>query len=147
MAKAISHRAILRSGVQAQEVIARALQDLSAGGYPESHRFAIRLAMDEAINNAIKHGNRGDTAKRVTVVYSLSAELFEVTIEDEGLGFDPDAVPDPTDARYIERPSGRGVMLMRAYMTSVAFEGRGNRVKLVKRRDCPLPAPTTQLAN
>ncbi len=147
MSKPISHRAILRSAVQAQEVIARAMQDLSAGGYPESHRFAIRLAMDEAINNAIKHGNRGDITKRVTVVYSVTTESFEVTIEDEGLGFDPNAVPDPTDARYIERPSGRGVMLMRAYMTAVAFEDRGNRVKLVKRRDCSLPAPTSQAAN
>lgn len=108
-------------------------------GFSDESLFAIRLAVDEAIANAIQHGNRGDPSKHVTIRYRVDRDRFEITVADEGHGFHPDQLPDPTTPENIERPHGRGVMLMRAYMTEVSFNERGNEVTMVKRRDCHLP--------
>ncbi len=96
--------------------------------------FSIRLAMEEAVVNAIEHGNDLDPLKRVHVVCRISADSAFIQITDEGPGFDPGAIPDPTDHDHLECPGGRGVMLMRSFMTEVFFNERGNRVTLVKRR-------------
>ena len=63
--------------------------------YPERSLFGIRLALEEAIVNAVRHGNRNDPTKTVRIRYRLDAEQFLIEIEDEGHGFDPDGVPDP----------------------------------------------------
>ena len=94
--------------------------------------FSIRLALEEALVNAIKHGNQMDRSKKVHVGYRLFADRFEVVVTDEGRGFDPDDVPDPTAVENLERPCGRGLMLMRHYMNEVAFSGRGNCVRMSK---------------
>src|SRR5262249_10225277 len=69
---------------------------LESSRYGERDMFHIELALEEALVNAIKHGNQLDPAKQVRVSYSISAERFEIRIEDEGGGFDPADVPDPT---------------------------------------------------
>ncbi len=94
--------------------------------------FSIRLALEEALVNAIKHGNQLDRAKKVHVAYRFLADRFEVHITDEGPGFDPSDVPDPTAVENLERPCGRGLMLMRHYMNEVAYSKRGNTVSMTK---------------
>lgn len=101
-------------------------------GYGETCAFAIRLAMEEALYNAIKHGNRMDPAKAVEVEVDVNKDRAIITITDQGEGFDPTGVPDPTTDENLEKPSGRGIMLMRAYMDEVRFNRRGNQVRLVK---------------
>jgi serine/threonine-protein kinase RsbW len=112
-----------------QEEIERLLRAHGAG---EKEIFGIRLALEEALVNAIKHGNQLDRSKKVTVTSVVHAERIEIHITDEGNGFDPGDVPDPTDVENIERPCGRGLMLMRHYMTEVSFTGRGNSVRMAK---------------
>lgn len=94
--------------------------------------FGVRLALEEALVNAIKHGNQMDRAKAVHVSYRLLPDRFEIHITDEGPGFDPNDVPDPTAVENLERPCGRGLMLMRHYMSEVAYNTQGNRVTMVK---------------
>ena len=101
-------------------------------GYDETSAFAIRLALEEALYNAIKHGNRMDPSKTVAVEYDITPSRVVITITDQGEGFDPAGVPDPTTDENLEKPSGRGIMLMRAYMDQVDFSPRGNQVRLVK---------------
>lgn len=107
---------------------------LAAFGYSESELFAIRLAIEEAVANGINHGNRKDPAKQVTLACSVDADRVFVVVEDEGEGFDPSAVPDPTDDANIEIPSGRGLMLMGAYMSDIRYVPPGNRVEMTYRR-------------
>ena len=116
---------------------ARRIQDeieglLKANRYSERDIFGIRLALEEALVNAIKHGNQMDRAKKVRIVYRLLPDRFQVQITDDGAGFDPGDVPDPTAVENIERPCGRGLMLMRHYMTEVSFNERGNSVLMSK---------------
>jgi serine/threonine-protein kinase RsbW len=94
--------------------------------------FSIKLALEEALVNAIKHGNQMDRNKSVKIAYRLHADRFEVHIADDGPGFDPGDVPDPTAFENLERPCGRGLMLMRHYMTHVAYNERGNAVSMTK---------------
>ncbi len=115
------------------------LDDVNAAGFSDKAVFAIRLSMAEALANAVRHGNGGDPSKHVTVEWDATPDKFTVSVEDEGPGFDPDEVPDPTLEENLVVPSGRGVMLMRAYMTDVSFNDSGNRVTLVKTKGCPLP--------
>jgi serine/threonine-protein kinase RsbW len=96
--------------------------------------FSIHLALEEALVNAIKHGNGLDLAKQVRVSCRMSDDLVQIEIADEGNGFDPTRVPDPTDNRHRECPNGRGVMLMRSFMDRVEYNERGNCVLLEKRR-------------
>jgi serine/threonine-protein kinase RsbW len=102
--------------------------------YTEPELFAIRLAVEEALVNAIKHGNGSDPTKKVHIEYEIGPDEVRIRIEDEGPGFDPATVPDPTDPEYLERPCGRGLMLMRHYMSFVQFSERGNAVEMLKRK-------------
>jgi serine/threonine-protein kinase RsbW len=107
---------------------------LDSLGYATDDALGVRLAVEEAIVNGLRHGNQGDPSKCVRVRYRFAAEELVVDVEDEGPGFDPEQVPDPTQSENLERPSGRGLLLMRYFMTSVRYSGRGNRVTLCKRR-------------
>lgn len=107
---------------------------LAAHGYADSEAFAIRLAVEEAVSNGIHHGNRRDPAKVVRVECRIDSEMVWIAVEDQGEGFDPKAVPDPTDEANLEIPSGRGIMLMGAYMTEVRYVPPGNRVEMSYRR-------------
>jgi len=98
----------------------------------EHDLFGIKLALEEGLINAIKHGNQMDRNKKVRVSFRLAADYFEVQIGDEGPGFDPEDVPDPTAVENLERPCGRGLMLMRHYMSEVYYEARGTLVVMRK---------------
>jgi serine/threonine-protein kinase RsbW len=119
------------TALEVQERIVDTLENL---GYSTRDVFGVRLALEEALVNAIKHGNRNDPRKRVHIECRISDEMVIVEIEDEGPGFDLEEVPDPTAEENLEKPSGRGIMLMRAFMTRVEYEGRGNRIVLEKHR-------------
>ncbi len=115
-------------------VLEQIATDMAAAGFASRDVFAARLALEEAVVNAIKHGHQGDTSKPVRVSYAVDAEQVLLTVEDEGPGFHPDDVPDPLDPENLERACGRGVFLMRHYMTWVKYNERGNRVTLCRRR-------------
>lgn len=124
---------VIPSDLQAARKLALELLGIvNRCGYGESCAFAIRLAMEEALYNAIRHGNRMDPAKAVEVKYDIDPQRAIITVTDQGEGFDPASVPDPTTDENLEKPSGRGIMLMRAYMDQVCFNNRGNQVRLVK---------------
>jgi serine/threonine-protein kinase RsbW len=108
---------------------------LNAAAFGERDVFAIKLALEEALVNAIRHGNGLDPAKRVHVRYTVSPERFEIRIADEGPGFDPCAVPDPTAPENLERPCGRGLLLMRHYMNEVEYSSCGRCVSMSKLRN------------
>ena len=101
-------------------------------GYDEDHRFAIRLSFEEAAVNAMKHGNRMDPARFVRLRYQITPERAEIRVADEGPGFDPCLVPDPTCDENLQRPCGRGIMLIRAYMDEVSYSPTGNEIRMVK---------------
>jgi len=94
--------------------------------------FSIKLALEEALVNAIKHGNQYDRNKKVQIAYSVLPDRFVITITDEGEGFDPADVPDPTAVENLERPCGRGLMLMKHYMSEITYNERGNSVQMSK---------------
>lgn len=131
--KKVQFPSILAEGVQVVESI---LAETQASGFDETALFAIRLALDEAVANAIRHGNANDASKQVTIEYQVDGKELRVTVCDQGPGFDPSLIPDPTLDENLERPSGRGVMLMNAYMSEVSFNESGNCVTMAKRKDC-----------
>ncbi|MFO0837475.1 MAG: ATP-binding protein [Phycisphaerae bacterium] len=124
----------------------RIMSLLERAGYDGDTLFAIKLALEEALTNAVKHGNKNDRAKRVVVRYHIDPSRVVVAIRDQGNGFRPTAVPDPTAEENLERPNGRGIMLMQAYMTRVQYNEAGNEVWMLKenlcRQDCP-PTPSS----
>jgi serine/threonine-protein kinase RsbW len=105
---------------------------LKATHFNEHEIFGIKLALEEALVNAMKHGNQMDRSKRIHISYQVLPDRFDIHLVDEGEGFDPCDVPDPTSAENLERPCGRGLMLMRHYMTQVDFGPRGNSVRMSK---------------
>ncbi len=107
---------------------------MAGESYPQQAVYAVRLALAEALGNAVRHGHRGDPALPVRVRHHVDARRVLVEVEDQGPGFDPAAVPDPTAAENLERPSGRGLFLMRRYVDWVRYNGRGNVVTLCKYR-------------
>ncbi len=110
------------------------LGQLGAHGWAPSDIFAIHLAAEEAIVNAIVHGNKLDPAKKVRVCCVVSADVARIEVTDEGAGFDPAAVPDCRLDERLDAPGGRGVMLMRNFMTRIEYNSRGNRVMMEKQR-------------
>lgn len=120
-------------------VVKQIIDQLQVHGYNDDAIFAVRLALDEALSNAVRHGNKSDPAKPVLIEFRVDDVAATISIEDMGNGFHPDDLPDPTADENLEKPCGRGVMLMQAYMTSITFNRRGNRVTMTKRKDCPLP--------
>ena len=97
--------------------------------------FSIQLAVEEAMVNAIMHGNQLHPHKKVRVIYLLAVDLLRIIVIDEGDGFDPAQVPNPTDADRLSCPTGRGLLLMKAFMTRVEYNASGNCVVMEKRRE------------
>jgi serine/threonine-protein kinase RsbW len=120
------------AGRDVQEEILAQLKRLH---WDDHDLFGVRLALEEALVNAIKHGNRHDAAKRVRIVCKASPRRLWVSIADEGTGFDPSSVPDPTDDERLDVPSGRGIALMKAFMCRVEYKSCGNCVVMEKRRN------------
>lgn len=110
---------------------------LNRSGISEEAAFGIDLAVREAVTNAVLHGNRQDESKTVDVTLKSSPDAVEISVHDQGAGFNPDDVPDPTAAENILKSSGRGIFFMRTFMDEVDWSirpGGGTTVRMVKRR-------------
>ncbi|MFM7023024.1 MAG: ATP-binding protein [Flavobacteriales bacterium] len=94
----------------------------------EDYYGNILIAITEAVNNAIHHGNKSNPDKKVNVSYTSTPEKLLFTIQDEGPGFDFENLPDPTDPQNIEKPHGRGVFLMRNLSDEIEFSDGGSTV-------------------
>jgi serine/threonine-protein kinase RsbW len=114
--------------------IGEVLASLESAGFMDRDRFAVRLALEEAIMNAIRHAHQYDRGKQVKLRYHITPECLLAEVEDEGPGFDPGAVPDPRKQPYLEREGGRGLLLMRSFMTWVRYNERGTCVTMCKGR-------------
>lgn len=90
----------------------------------------IMIAVTEAVNNAIKHGNKSDSTKNVSLSLSLNDRLIKFKIEDQGTGFDHENLPDPTAPENLEKPGGRGIFLMKHLSDEVDFKEGGRVVEL-----------------
>lgn len=117
------------------EAIEPLLARLQEEAWADRDVFGVHLAVEEALVNAIKHGNREDAAKSVCIEYRIAPDCVQIEIADEGCGFDPSVLPDPTAEDRVDQPNGRGIMLMRSFMSRVEFNGAGNCVLLEKCRD------------
>lgn len=96
----------------------------------------IELTISESMINAIQHGNKADPTKFATLRITNTGDEIEIIVEDQGIGFKPEKVPDPTDTANLLKPSGRGVLIIRSFMDEVDWtqrEGGGCRLRMVKK--------------
>lgn len=122
-------------------VLDELLSKLGSFGWEQSDIFGVHLAAEEAIVNAILHGNQLDPEKKVLVACEVSPRHVRIRVTDEGPGFKPDTVPDCTREDRLDMPGGRGLLLMRSFMTTIEYNDRGNSVLLEKDLDAPAPTP------
>jgi serine/threonine-protein kinase RsbW len=125
--------------IRSDQAEARRTQDLiekqlRSHAFDEREIFCIKLALEEALVNAIKHGNQSDPKKLVHIRFQVDSERFHVRIVDEGKGFNPEDVPNPIEPENLERPCGRGLLLMRHYMSEVTYHPPGNGLSMTKLR-------------
>lgn len=129
---------LLPSRVEAvADAAAAAAEVVSRAELGEEAAFGIDMAIREAVTNAVLHGNRQDEAKTVEVKFIISSEGLEISVRDMGEGFDPEDVPDPTDAQNLLKTSGRGVFFIRTFMDDVAWSRHpqgGTLVRMTKKR-------------
>ena len=90
----------------------------------------IMIAVTESVNNAIIHGNKGDRNKNVTISLSLNDNVIKFMVEDQGMGFDYHNLPDSTSPENLDKPSGRGIFLMKHLSDEVSFLNNGRIVEL-----------------
>ena len=118
----------------ASALVRQVVQKLKKLAWPESDVFAVHMALEEALMNAIKHGNASDPSKDVSVLMRIRTNSFYAKIKDEGQGFDPDNVPDPCDEANLDKASGRGVALIKNFVDFVEYNAAGNMVEFMKTR-------------
>jgi serine/threonine-protein kinase RsbW len=119
------------------EVRQRLILELQAHGFSPEDVFAVHLALEEAFINALKHGNKMDASKQVKIDYLVGSDRVEISMTDQGGGFDPDSVPDPRYVENLYKTEGRGLFLIRAYMDVVEFNEKGNCVHMVRYKEKP----------
>jgi len=112
-----------------QEEIIKLLRKL---GFNDEDLADLHIAIEEGLANAIKHGNQLDASKKVKIEGVIDGNRVMIEIEDEGNGFNPEDVPDPTLEENLDKPSGRGILLMRAFMDIIEYNDKGNRLRIEK---------------
>lgn len=125
---------IKNDALELGRVCRQILQDVTSDGFSEEEVFAIHLALEEVLVNALKHGNKNNSDKKINIEYNITKNKFEITVTDEGDGFEPEHVPDPRNDENLCKTSGRGMLLIRSYMDKVEYNEKGNSVLLVKNR-------------
>ncbi len=134
MSELIIYNQTFASDLHVSADIQKEIQELwHARGMSDMDLPDMQLALEEGLANAIKHGNKMDPDKQVTIECFLNEDIVRVVIRDEGEGFDIDDVPDPTLPENLDKPSGRGVMLMKAFMDDVIYNDSGNQLTFIKR--------------
>ncbi len=116
------------------------IEAMARKGWPEDDRFRVRLAYEEAIVNAIRHGNQCSVEKTVDVRLECDGRRVRIEIADQGDGFDLATVPDPRREDLLEVPGGRGVLLIGEIMNEVRYSKSGNRITMIKTRSETPPA-------
>lgn len=116
---------------EAVDLVAR--HCLACGLAPRRARFELRVVLAEALTNAIVYGNALDPAKRVDVRVEVGEQALAIHVRDEGSGFDPTVIPDPTTPDRLERSDGRGLFLIRQFADEVHFNDRGNAICMIMR--------------
>ena len=138
MALPISFKLVLSSEVRLIDLIHMSAEKVAQlAGFDEDDALNIGLAVREGAINAIVHGNGSDPGLEVNVTLTASDEGFAAHITDEGEGFDPDAAPDPTEEDNLLATSGRGLLLMRAFVDDIVYSRRNSRgmeVTMTKRK-------------
>jgi serine/threonine-protein kinase RsbW len=119
------------------EVCNEILSKLEEHNFDKDDIFAVHLTLEEAFHNAVKHGNKMDPTKKVKIDYSVTSEKVEITITDEGTGFEPESVDDPRFGKGLYEPGGRGLLLMNSYMDIVKYNEDGNSVYMVRYKEKP----------
>jgi serine/threonine-protein kinase RsbW len=94
----------------------------------------ILVAITEAVNNAIRHGNKLDPSKKVDFSFEYTEKEYLFKIQDKGTGFDPESIPDPTLPENLDKPDGRGIFIMKNLSDELSFEDEGRRVEVSFRR-------------
>ena len=134
MSELIIYNQTFASDLHVSADVQKEIQELwQARGMSEMDLPDMQLALEEGLANAIKHGNKMDPEKKATVECFLNEDIVRVVIQDEGPGFDVNEVPDPTLPENLDKPSGRGVMLMKAFMDDVLYNEVGNQLTFIKR--------------
>jgi serine/threonine-protein kinase RsbW len=118
-----------------RDVHKQIMDEVERRRYDEKSLFGIRLALEEGLMNAVKHGNKLDPKKTVQVEAKITDKSTEITIEDQGPGFERCEVPDPCAKENLLKPSGRGILLMESYMDKIEYSRGGRRVRMVKRNE------------
>lgn len=136
MASATTVRLVISSEVRLVDVVHAASETIAGlAGFETDDALNVGIAVREAVINAIVHGNRMDPSRKVEVSLEARPRSIRARVRDHGAGFDSGSTPDPTVAENIMRTSGRGILVMRAFVDSVDFrfrEGRGMEVTLKK---------------
>ncbi len=127
----------LLRGREVQEAILGACRN---AGFTEDAYFAVKLALDEAVTNAIKHGNCMHPAKHVVVRAQVTADGMWVEVSDEGPGFVRRTVPDPTAEENLDKCSGRGLLLIEAYMSEVTWSPDGRTIRMTRDNNAEPPS-------
>ncbi len=102
--------------------------------FPEPERDKIAIAVTEAVNNAILHGNKLDPSKKVSIQIRVNEKSITFIVRDQGSGFDPDSLPDPLDPQNLLKESGRGIFILKSLMDEVSFDfsDDGTQITMVK---------------
>jgi serine/threonine-protein kinase RsbW len=118
------------------EAAAAVAEFMNRLGIAEDVAFGVDMAVREAVTNAVLHGNKLDDAKEVGLKLRNTSEVFEISVHDQGSGFDPNEVPDPTRDENILKTSGRGIFFMRNFMDEVVWSADpkgGTSVRMIKK--------------
>lgn len=131
-AEKINKKIKIESSVNSLRIVENAIDEvMSEIGINEEYYGKILVSTLEAVNNAIMHGNNSDKNKYVDVEIVYKNERLKITIKDEGDGFEPERVPDPTMPQNLEEVNGRGIFLMSRLADEMKYSNRGNTVTLV----------------
>ena len=131
-----TYRLTIASSTEMLDVVDNTSEEISReAGCSEEDRYHLSLSVREAVANAIKHGNQFAEDKDVAIRFEVSADRIQIWVRDQGEGFEPGDVPDPTDPAQLLSPSGRGLFYMNHFMDEVSVQpadGGGSEVHMIK---------------
>jgi serine/threonine-protein kinase RsbW len=132
--KTCTHEKIVIKGLisELRDVCTKVLGLAQTLDYSDDDLFAVHLAIEEATVNAVKHGNKRNTDKAITIEYEVTPEKIDIVVTDQGPGFDPNNLEDPRRGKNIYKTGGRGVLLIKSYMDTVEYNKTGNSVHMTK---------------
>jgi serine/threonine-protein kinase RsbW len=121
----------IESNISNLRIVENAIDEISTEiGFNQDNYGKILVSTLEAVNNAIIHGNKKDESKNVEIEISFKRNILSISVSDEGKGFKPKEIPDPTKPENIENLSGRGVFLMSKLADKIEFNDTGNKVTM-----------------